>query len=75
MESILTQALSQAAAALHLIGSFTRKRGLQLRPLRAHLLVLGLDVILAKLALKLEQTKRPSLRCDAGLQTQAAVSD
>lgn len=33
VESILTQALSQAAAALHLIGSFTRKGGLQLRPL------------------------------------------
>lgn len=72
MESILAQALSQAAAAaFHLIGNFTRKRGLQLCPLGAHLLILGLDVVLAVLALKLYQTKRPCLRCDTVLQMQA----
>lgn len=63
VESIVTQTLSQAAAAFHLIGSFSRKGGLQLCPLWAHLLILGLDVILAVLALKLQQTKQTGLRC------------
>lgn len=56
VESLLTQTLPQAAAAtFHLIGSLSRKGRLQLCPLGAHLLILGLDVVLAVLALKLEQ--------------------
>lgn len=50
VEAVLTQTISQAAA-LHLVGSFPRERWLQLCPLRAHLLILGLNVILAVLAL------------------------
>lgn len=55
MEAVLTQTLSQTAA-LHLVGGFSRKRRLQLGPLRAHLLILGFNVILAVLALILYQT-------------------
>lgn len=57
VEAILTQTLPQAAAvaaALHLVGRFAGERRLQLGPLGAHLLVLGLDVILAVLALVLQ---------------------
>lgn len=56
VEAVLTQSLPQAAtaAALHLVGRFPGKRRLQLSPLGAHLLVLGLDVILAVLALVLQ---------------------
>lgn len=57
VEAVLTQTLPQAAAvaaALYLVGCFPGERRLQLSPLGAHLLVLGLDVILAVLALVLQ---------------------
>lgn len=54
VEPVLTQTPPQAAdGPFHLAGSFPGEGGLQLGPLGAHLLVLGLDVILAVLALEL----------------------
>lgn len=57
MEAVLTQTLPQAgevAGALRLVGCLPGERRLQLGPLGAHLLVLGLDVVLAVLALVLQ---------------------
>ena len=58
MEARLTQSLLQAGAStfdlpLNLAG----EAGLQLGPLGTHLLVLGLDVVLAVLALVLQREK------------------
>lgn len=66
VEPVLTQSLSQAASLpLHLVGGFPRKGRLQLSPLGAHLLILGLDVILAELAVVLQTRNKTWWSMDA----------
>lgn len=67
VESIMTQTLSKATS-LQLVRNLSRKRWLQLRPLWAHLLILGLNVVLAVLALILYHAithrNKQTVRCD-----------